>query len=49
MEASPEPIQPVRKYNQLAVGSFVLGLVTIIFPIISIYYLIAANGGPGYV
>ncbi len=43
-----EGIKPVRKYNRLAIVSFVLGLMTIIFPIISIFYLIAENGGPGY-
>jgi uncharacterized membrane protein len=43
-----EQIKPIRKYNRLAIVSFVLGLITIIFPIISILYLIAVNGGPGY-
>jgi uncharacterized membrane protein HdeD (DUF308 family) len=43
-----EQIKPIRKYNRLAIVSFVLGLMTIIFPIISILYLIAVNGGPGY-
>ena len=45
---TPEQIKPIRKYNRLAIVSFVLGLMTIIFPIISILYLIAVNGGPGY-
>jgi uncharacterized membrane protein HdeD (DUF308 family) len=43
-----EQIKPIRKYNRLAIVSFVLGLMTMIFPIISILYLIAVNGGPGY-
>ena len=43
-----EGIKPVREYNRLAIVSFALGLMTIIFPIISILYLIAENGGPGY-
>jgi hypothetical protein len=47
MEPS-ERINPIRKYNRFAIVSFVLGLVTTIFPLISIYYLIAENGGPGY-
>ena len=43
-----EQIKPIQKYNRLAIASFVLGLMTTVFPIISILYLIAANGGPGY-
>ena len=43
-----EQIKPVREYNRLAIVSFALGLMTMIFPIISIFYLIAENGGPGY-
>ncbi len=43
-----EQIKPIRKYDRLAIVSFVLGLMTIIFPIISISYLIAVNGGAGY-
>jgi len=43
-----EQIKPIRKYNRLAIVSFVLGLMTMIFPIISILYLIAVNGGAGY-
>jgi chromate transport protein ChrA len=43
-----DQIKPVRKYNRLAILSFVLGLMTMIFPIISILYLITENGGPGY-
>jgi hypothetical protein len=48
MDTPHEQNNPIRKYNQLAIGSFVLVLVTIIFPIISIFFLIAENGG-GYV
>ena len=44
-----EQINPIRKYNRLAIVSFVLGLMTIIFPIISILYLITVNGGAGYI
>ncbi len=43
-----EQIKPIRKYNRLAILSFVLGSMTIIFPTISILYLIAVKGGPGY-
>jgi len=43
-----ERIKPVREYNRLAIVSFTLGLMTMIFPAISIFYLIAENGGPGY-
>jgi len=45
---TPEQIKLIRKNNRLAIVSFVLGLMTIIFPIISILYLITENGGPGY-
>ena len=40
--------RPIQKYDRLAIVSIVLGLMTIAFPAISILYLIAANGGPGY-
>ena len=43
-----EQINPARKYDRLVIVSFVLGLTTLIFPIISVVYLITANGGPGY-
>ena len=43
-----EQIKPIRKYSRLAIVSFVLGLMSIVFPIISIVYLITANGGAGY-
>ena len=43
-----EQIKPIRKYNRLAIASSVLGLISTIFPTISIGYLIAANGGAGY-
>jgi hypothetical protein len=43
-----EQIQPIQTYNRLAIVSFVFGLMTIIFPIISIFYLITENGGSGY-
>ena len=43
-----EQIKPLRKFNKLAIVSFAIGLTTMIFPIISILYLIAVNGGPGY-
>ncbi len=49
MDAYLEPNQSIHDNNKLAAASFVMGLVTMIFPIISTYYLIAANGGPGYV
>jgi hypothetical protein len=47
MDAS-EQIKPIRKYSRLAIVSFVIGLMTMIFPIISILFLIAENGGSGY-
>jgi chromate transport protein ChrA len=43
-----EQIKPIRKYNSLAIASSVLGLMSTVFPIISIVYLITANGGAGY-
>ncbi len=43
-----ERIKPVREYNRLAIVSFALGLMTMIFPIISIVFLITEKGGPGY-
>jgi chromate transport protein ChrA len=49
MEPFPEAVEPKKKYNPLAILSFVLGLVASIFPIVSFYYLIAENGGAGYV
>jgi hypothetical protein len=49
MDTAPEPIQPIRKYNRLAILSFALGLLTMSFPAISILYLVMAHGGPGYV
>jgi hypothetical protein len=45
---TPEQIRPLQKYNRLVIVSFVLGAMTILFPIISVVYLIVANGGPGY-
>ena len=47
MNAS-EQIRAFRKYNRLAIVSFMLGLMSTLFPMISIVYLIAANGGAGY-
>jgi hypothetical protein len=47
MDAS-ERISSAHAYDRLAIVSFVLGLATLIFPIVSIVYLIAVNGGPGY-
>jgi hypothetical protein len=44
-----EQINPIRKYERVAVVSFGMGLVTVIFPTISIFYLITENGGSGYV
>jgi hypothetical protein len=41
-------IQPIQKHNRLAIVSFALGLMTVVFPVISIMCLIVANGGPGY-
>jgi hypothetical protein len=48
MDASSQ-IQPARRLDGLAGASFVLGLTTLIFPIISVAFLIAVKGGPGYV
>ena len=41
-------IKSVRRHDRLAMVSFVLGLLTIIFPSISVMYLVTVNGGPGY-
>jgi hypothetical protein len=49
MDAPTEPLGTHIAYSRSAIVSFILGLVTMFFPIISIYYLFAANGGPGYV
>ena len=43
-----EHTKSIQIYNKLAIVSFALGLMTIIFPIISILYLIVENGGAGY-
>lgn len=47
MDAS-EPINPIQKHDGFAIASFMLGLTTLIFPTISVVYLMVANGGPGY-
>ncbi len=47
MNAS-EPISPSQKYDGLVIVSFILGLTTLIFPIISVAYLVTANGGARY-
>jgi hypothetical protein len=47
MDAS-EQINPTHKHDGIVIVSFVLGLTTLIFPTISVVYLIVANGGPGY-
>ena len=43
-----EQVKPIQKYDGLVLASFVLGLTTMIFPTISLLYLVTANGGPGY-
>ena len=43
-----EQFNPIQKHGGLAIASFVLGLATLIFPAISVVYLIVANGGPIY-
>jgi hypothetical protein len=48
METGLELLQSFRKDSQLAIVSFSLGLLTILFPGLAIHYLITANGGPGY-
>lgn len=48
MDTGPELLKPFQKYNQLAIVSFGLGLLTILFPGLAYHYLITANGGPGY-
>ncbi len=48
MDASPELIKPVQKYNLFAILSCVLGVVTMTFPTISLFHLVVAHGGPGY-
>lgn len=47
MDAS-EPINSTQKHDGLAIACFVLGLTALVFPTISVVYLIAVNGGPGY-
>jgi MFS-type transporter involved in bile tolerance (Atg22 family) len=41
-------MKPIRKYAGVAIVSFVSGLMTMIFPIISILYRFTENGGAGY-
>lgn len=41
-------INPAQKYDRLAILSFVSGLAAMVFPIISVVFLITVNGGPGY-
>jgi len=43
-----EQFKPIQEFNRLGIVSFVLGLMTLIFPIISISTLITVNGGAGY-
>ncbi len=43
-----EQTQSLQKYDRLVIVSFVFGLMTIVFPIIAIFYLLTENGGPGY-
>ena len=47
MDAS-EQINPTQQYDRLVIVSFILGLTTLFFPIISVVYLVTANGGAGY-
>lgn len=46
--ATSEKDKPIRKFNRLAIISFTLGLMTMVFPLISIFYLITESGGAGY-
>ena len=48
MDHSPESIKPVQKYNLFAILSCVLGVVTMTFPTITLFHLVVAHGGPGY-
>jgi hypothetical protein len=41
-------IKPTRKHDRLVVASFAAGLVSLLFPRLSLLYLVSANGGPGY-
>jgi hypothetical protein len=43
-----EQSKPALKHDRLAQVSFAVGLVTLIFPLLSIFYLVAVNGGPEY-
>jgi ABC-type sulfate transport system permease component len=43
-----DQIKPIRTYNRLAIVSFVVGLIAMVFPTVSVAYLIAVHGGPGY-
>jgi uncharacterized membrane protein len=49
MGTLPEAVEPKKKYNPMAILSFVLGLLASIFPVIALYYLLAEYGGAGYV
>ena len=47
MDAAKQ-IKPVQKHDTLALASFALGLLSLIFPILATVFLVTANGGPGY-
>jgi hypothetical protein len=43
-----EQIKSFRTYDRLAIVSFGVGLIAMVFPTVSVAYLIAVHGGPGY-
>jgi hypothetical protein len=43
-----EQINSTQKYDRFGIVSLILGLTTLVFPLISVVYLVTANGGPGY-
>ncbi len=49
MDAHPQPVQPQPTYNRLSLLSFVLGLLSLLSPILTFYFMLTQNGGPGYV
>jgi hypothetical protein len=48
MDVPLEPIKPIQEFNLFAILSCVLGVVTMTFPAISLFYLVVQNGGAGY-
>jgi hypothetical protein len=45
---TPQQVNSNQKINRLAIVSFTLGLLSMIFPVTAIFYLISRGGGAGY-